>query len=67
MTRSLYRVPFPQSREANMRWVQETSTRGPQNDNYFWVIESLVGEMVGTLEHRTVASRATAASSTASR
>ena len=49
MTRSLYRVPFPQSREANMRWVQETSTRGPQNDNYFWVIESLVGEMVGTL------------------
>ena len=32
-----------------MRWVQETSTRGPQNDSYFWVIESLAGEMVGTL------------------
>ena len=49
MTRSLYRVPFPQSKEANLRWVQETSARGPQNDNYFWVIENLAGEMVGTL------------------
>jgi RimJ/RimL family protein N-acetyltransferase len=49
MTRSLYRVPFPQSRESNMRWVQETSARGPQNDSYFWVIETLPGQMVGTL------------------
>jgi RimJ/RimL family protein N-acetyltransferase len=40
---------FPQSTEQVRRWTQETSIQPGQNDNFHFQIETLAGEMVGTL------------------
>ena len=53
MARFLYRVPFPQSREEVRRWTREGSTKAPENDEVSWVIETLDGVMVGSINtHR---------------
>jgi RimJ/RimL family protein N-acetyltransferase len=49
MARGLYRVPFPQSREAAKRWAEKEATREPEGDNYFWIIEDLAGNVAGSI------------------
>lgn len=49
MARNLYWVPFPQSLEGVRRWAQETAMRRPEDDNFFWVIETLQGTFVGSI------------------
>lgn len=49
VSRNLYQVHFPQSRESVGRWAHDVSVRGPEGDSFFWVIESLDGEVVGSI------------------
>ena len=47
--RKLYQVPFPQSRAGVARWAQDVSARGPEGDSFFMVIETLDGQVVGSI------------------
>jgi RimJ/RimL family protein N-acetyltransferase len=47
--RLLYWVPFPESLEAAKQWAQQNATRHSDNDEFFWVIETLQGEFAGTI------------------
>lgn len=47
--RRSYWIPFPRSREAARRWAYETSQETPQNDSYRFVIETLDGTPVGSI------------------
>ncbi|HEX9991036.1 MAG TPA: GNAT family N-acetyltransferase [Chloroflexia bacterium] len=47
--RNLYSVPPPQSREAVKQWAQKLSTQEAADDTFFFVIETLAGEMVGSI------------------
>lgn len=49
MTRRLDVVWLPQSREAVRRWAEEQATRRPEGDEFHFVIESLDGEVVGSI------------------
>jgi RimJ/RimL family protein N-acetyltransferase len=44
-----YRVNFPPSLEAARRYAQEGSARRSEDDTYFFVIESLDGQVVGSI------------------
>jgi RimJ/RimL family protein N-acetyltransferase len=44
-----YMVRFPGSLEAARRGAQEGATRRPEDDNFFFVIENLEGEVVGSI------------------
>jgi RimJ/RimL family protein N-acetyltransferase len=49
MARALYWVPFPRSKEAMKRWAEKESTQEPERDHFFWVIEDLEGQVVGSI------------------
>lgn len=49
MARSLYFIPPPQSREAVRQWAARVAVERPENDQYTWVIENLLGEMAGSI------------------
>ncbi len=50
MTRNLWQIPFPQSRDAARRWAEEAAVKPPDGDNFRFAIESLAtGEVVGDL------------------
>lgn len=48
-SRETYYLPFPKSDEAARRWAEKEATKGPDNDTIRLVIETLDGEMVGTI------------------
>ena len=47
--RETYYLPFPKSDEAARSWAEKEATKGPENDAFRLVIETLDGEMVGTI------------------
>jgi RimJ/RimL family protein N-acetyltransferase len=47
--RQTYYLPFPKSAEGTRRWTEREATREPEYDAYRLVIETLAGEMVGTI------------------
>ena len=47
--RKLFQIPLPQSRAGAARWAQDVSTRGPEGDSFFLVIETLDGKVVGSI------------------
>jgi len=49
VARSSYLIPFPSPQEASQRWTGEVSMLQAQNDIFRWVITTLDGEAVGTL------------------
>lgn len=53
MTRNLWYIPFPQSREAGRRWAEEEAIRKPDGDNARFAIEALAtGKVVGDITVR---------------
>jgi RimJ/RimL family protein N-acetyltransferase len=48
-TRGMNLTPFPQSKAAVREWAASTATRLPENDRFFFVIENLDGEIVGSI------------------
>lgn len=53
MTRRLYFIPFPTSEERQRRWAERMATAEPSGDTFHFVIETLGGEMVGSIStHR---------------
>lgn len=48
-SRTIDYVWFPQSREASRQWAQTESLKRGENDQYFFVIETLAGVIVGTI------------------
>lgn len=50
-------IPFPASRETAKKWAGERSLAEPRNDQFWWVIESLEGEVVGTITSHTCSPR----------
>ena len=44
-----YHVTFPRSAEAAKQWAQQEALRQPETDCFRLVIETLAGEMVGTI------------------
>lgn len=51
--RNLYSVQLPQSREAAKQWAQKLSTQEASGDTFFFVIETLASEMVGSINTHT--------------
>jgi RimJ/RimL family protein N-acetyltransferase len=47
--RGMYLTPFPQSKAAVREWTASTATRSPEHDRFFFVIENLEGEIVGSI------------------
>jgi RimJ/RimL family protein N-acetyltransferase len=48
-----YWIPFPGSRESAKKWTADLALAGDKNHEFRWVIESLSGEFVGTLNTHT--------------
>jgi len=48
-SRASYGVPFPRSVEQSQKWAADTAMAAPNGDNYRWVIETLDGSPVGTI------------------
>lgn len=42
-------IPFPRATEATRRWTEEEALRAPDNDAFRWVIETLDGTFVGSI------------------
>ena len=55
--RFTYFVDFPSSPEGLKDWTQKLATAPTQNDEYRWVIETLDGTFVGTINIHTIDSR----------
>ena len=49
VARDCYWVPFPKSREATKKWVNDLALELPKNDAINMVIENLAGEFVGNI------------------
>ena len=49
MTRALYFIPFPQSQEAVKRFAEQAALKGPEEDNFRFVIENSEQEVVGDI------------------
>lgn len=49
ISRSAYGVPFPRSVEQSQKWAADTAAAAPTGDNYRWVVETLDGTPVGTI------------------
>jgi len=49
MARRLYFIPFPTSEERQRRWAEKMATAEPAGDAFHFVIETLGGEMVGSI------------------
>jgi RimJ/RimL family protein N-acetyltransferase len=47
--RQSYFIPFPRSPEGTQRWTEETALRPPEGDAFRFAIETLAGDLVGTL------------------
>ncbi len=48
-SRALDKVWFPRSTEKAKRWAEEAAVRTPQNDQFFFQIETLTNELVGSI------------------
>jgi RimJ/RimL family protein N-acetyltransferase len=44
-----YRIPFPRNPEGTRKWAEERAAEGANGDRFFFVIETLEGETLGTL------------------
>jgi RimJ/RimL family protein N-acetyltransferase len=53
VARECYYIPFPQSRESVKKWAAEKATEALKDDSFHFVIESLSGEIVGTINTHT--------------
>ncbi len=51
--RECYWVPFPKSREAARKWARDSSLAAPEKDVFNLVIETLEGEVAGTINTHT--------------
>jgi RimJ/RimL family protein N-acetyltransferase len=49
MARGTFLVPFPQSKEAARHWAEEQSSRSSDDHNFRFVIETLSGQVVGSM------------------
>ncbi len=49
VARLCYWIPFPQSAEGSKAWAEACARSGPERDAFRWAIESLPGELVGTI------------------
>jgi RimJ/RimL family protein N-acetyltransferase len=49
MARLGWRIPFPRSTEQAKKWAEETAQVEPKDDNFRFAIETLQGELVGTI------------------
>jgi RimJ/RimL family protein N-acetyltransferase len=47
--RGMYYIPFPGSQESVKRWAEKQATQEPDDDKFFFVVETLGGEIVGSL------------------
>ncbi len=47
--RGMYYIPFPGSQESVKRWAEKQATQEPDDDKFFFVVETLEGEIVGSL------------------
>jgi RimJ/RimL family protein N-acetyltransferase len=44
-----YLIPFPRSSEGSKKWAAELASTEPKDDNFRFAIETLAGELVGTI------------------
>lgn len=49
IARDAYWIPFPRSQAGQQKWAVDQALAGPDNDTFRWVIETLQGEPVGTI------------------
>jgi RimJ/RimL family protein N-acetyltransferase len=49
MQRWLDRVHIPRSRQGTQRWAEQQALREPENDNFHFQVETLAGELVGSV------------------
>jgi RimJ/RimL family protein N-acetyltransferase len=49
LSRLGYSIPMPRSADGEKRWTAEQALAAPKNDEYRWVVETLDGGFVGTL------------------
>src|SRR4051812_43522107 len=57
MSRRLDHVWFPQSEASARRWAEQASTNGAQGDGFHFEIETLTGELVGSISTHNCDSR----------
>lgn len=57
VTRALDFVWFPQSQEAVRNWIQKETLNRGENDQYFFVIETLDGGLVGSINSHSIERR----------
>ncbi len=43
-----YRIPFPRNPEGTRKWAEERAAEGANGDRFFFVIETIDGEAMGT-------------------
>lgn len=53
ISRSAHAVHFPRSIEQSQKWTADTANAAPNGDNYRWVIETLDGRAVGSINTHT--------------
>jgi len=51
--RACYFIPFPQSRASERKWATEKTAEESKNDLFYFVIESLSGDLIGTINTHT--------------
>lgn len=49
VARASYWIPIPRSVAGYQRWAEEKAAQGPDGDNFFWVVETLDGQVVGSV------------------
>ncbi len=49
IARLCYYIPFPRCAEGTRKMANDMSLAGPKNDDFRWMIETLAGEAVGTI------------------
>lgn len=47
--RSMYFIPFPTSKEEVRQWVAKMALQRGEDDRFFFIIETLAGEVVGSI------------------
>lgn len=49
VSRGSYWIPTPRSVAGCQRWAEEKAAQAPEGDNFFWVVETLDGQVVGSV------------------
>ncbi len=47
--RGMYYIPFPGSQESMKRWAEKLATAEPDDDKFFFVVETTEGEVLGSI------------------